>query len=182
MPKAAEGKIEFTDHRVRSPLLNIKNTCANCHEWSEEETKNRVFSIQSKNFEMQQRALDAVVTLHLEIADAMKLGATDAELDAPRKLVSKAQMYWDMVAANNGMGFHAPQECARVLDKSLHFASDGRIAVTRIRAKYGSLDPIVLPDISTKEKAQAYIKPFVEAQAAAIKAKEEADKKAGGGR
>jgi nitrite reductase (cytochrome c-552) len=76
------------------------------------------------------------------------------------------------------MGFHAPQECARVLNKALKFASDGRLEVQRIRAKLGKLDPVSFPDISTKELAQSYIKPFVDKQKAAAKAKEEAEKQA----
>lgn len=176
MPYKSEGGIKFTDHQVRSPLLNIANSCQVCHRWSEDEIRNRIFGMQDKNQEMLKRGLDSIAVLHLEIADAMKLGATDAELEPARKLVSKAQMYWDYVAANNGMGFHAPQECARVLDKALQFSTDGRIEITRVRAKYGSIVPVTLPDVSTKEKAQAFIKPLVEAQAAALKAKEEAEK------
>lgn len=176
MPYKSEGGIKFTDHQVKSPLLNIANSCQVCHRWSEDEVRGRVNSIQDKNKQMLAMAEEAITKLHLEIGDAMKRGATDAELDKSRKLVSAAQMYWDYVAANNGMGFHAPQECARVLSKSVNFAQEGRIEINRVRAKHGAIDASGLPDIKTKELASAYIKPFVDAQTAATKAKEAAEK------
>lgn len=178
MPYKSEGGIKFTDHQVRSPLLNIANSCQVCHRWSEEDIRNRVYSLQAKHAEMLERAEKAITTLHLEIGDAKKLGASDNELANVRTLVSKAQMYWDYVAANNGMGFHAPQECARVLDKALGFASDGLVEIARIRAKKGAFEPATVPDVASKEKAQAYIKPFVDAAKAAAAAKEAAEKRA----
>ncbi|MBX7133563.1 MAG: ammonia-forming cytochrome c nitrite reductase subunit c552 [Fimbriimonadaceae bacterium] len=179
MPYKSEGGIKFTDHQVRSPLQNIANSCQVCHRWSEDEIRDRVYGMQDKHAEMLTTALSSITKLHLEIGDAMKRGATDSDLDEARQLVSKAQMYWDYVAANNGMGFHAPQECARVLNKALQLSTDGRLAINRVRAKFGVNEPLTLPDVSDKAKAQAYIKPYVEAQAAALKAKEEAEKAQG---
>ncbi|MEI6916455.1 MAG: ammonia-forming cytochrome c nitrite reductase subunit c552, partial [Armatimonadota bacterium] len=113
---------------------------------------------------MLNRAEDAIIALHLEIGEAMKRGASDAELEPSRKKVSVAQMYWDYVAANNGMGFHAPQECARVLAKSIDIAQQGRLLVAQVRARRGQIDSVKLPDISSKLKAQAFIKPYVDMQ------------------
>jgi hypothetical protein len=43
-----------------------------------------------------------------------------------------------------------------------------------VLAKYGALGPVTLPDIGTVQKAQAYIKPFVSGQNAALeKAKQD---------
>lgn len=178
MPYKSEGGIKYTDHQVKSPLTNVANSCQVCHRWSEEEIKNRVTAIQEKNDEMLRRAEHQLTMLHLEIGDAIRLGAKDADLEKSRKLVSTAQMYWDYVAANNGMGFHAPQECARILGKALGIAMDGRLNIQSVRAKFGAAGPINMPDIGTKESAQAYIKPFADALAAAQKAKEEAEKAA----
>jgi nitrite reductase (cytochrome c-552) len=169
MPYKSEGGIKFTDHQVRSPLENIANSCQVCHRWSESDIKDRVFGMQDKHKEMLKRAEAAITTLHLEIGDAMKLGATEPELETPRKAVSRAQMYWDYVAANNGMGFHAPQECARVLDKASNIAMEGRIEINRTRSKYGATQAMALPDLGTKEKAQAFIKAYVDAQNAKTK-------------
>lgn len=168
MPYRTEGGVKFTDHQVRSPLYNIANSCQVCHRWSEAEIKQRVVGIQDKNRELLRAAERAITAGHLEIGAAMKRGATDAELETPRRLISKAQMYWDYVAATNGMGFHAPQECARVLGKAIDLAQQSRLETTRVLAKHGALGPVSLPDLSTVEKAQAYIKPFVDAQTAAL--------------
>lgn len=166
MPYKSEGGIKFTDHQIRSPLENVANSCGVCHRWSEKDIRGRVEGIQDKTKEMLKRAEEACAMLHLEIADAMALGATDAELEQPRKLVREAQMYWDFCGANNGMGFHAPQEVARLLDKSLQLAMEGRLLVSVVRGKKGKFELVQKPDLSTKEKAQAYIKPFVEKQKA----------------
>ena len=55
-----------------------------------------------------------IAQAHFDIAAAMQAGADDEELTDVRKLVRRAQLRWDYVAANNGMGFHSPQECERI--------------------------------------------------------------------
>ncbi len=166
MPYKSEGGVKFTDHQVRSPLYNIANSCQVCHRWSEDEVKQRVESIQDKNRELLDIAEDAMVRAHITLGDAVKLGATDAELAAPRNMLRRAHTYWDYIAAANGMGFHAPQESARVLAKAANLAQECRIATERIRTKYGAKSEAPMPDLSTKEKAAAFVKPFVEAQKA----------------
>lgn len=176
MPYKSEGGIKFTDHQVRSPLQNIANSCQVCHRWSEDEIRTRVYGMQDKHQEMLLTAQNSITLLHLEIGDAMRLGATDEKLDPSRKLVSRAQMFWDYVAANNGMGFHAPQETARVLTKALDLATEGRLAINRVRATLGAITPFVPPALPNKAAAQSLIKPYVAAQTAATAAREKADK------
>ncbi|MCL4284859.1 MAG: ammonia-forming cytochrome c nitrite reductase subunit c552, partial [Fimbriimonadaceae bacterium] len=166
MPYVSEGGIKYTDHQIRSPLENLQNSCQVCHKWSENEIKTRVISIQDKNKELLEAAESEITLAHLEIGDGWRSGIADGELEEVRKLVSLGQMYWDYVAANNGMGFHAPQECARVLAKAHRYASESRRKMAVLRTKKG-LPEFAAPDILSREKAQAYIKPFVEAQSAA---------------
>jgi nitrite reductase (cytochrome c-552) len=166
MPYKSEGGVKFTDHKVQSPLYNIANSCQVCHKWSETEVKDRVTSIQDKNREIQTLVEEAITRAHLEIGDTAKAGATDEELDEIRKMISLAQMYWDYVAANNGMGFHAPQETARILGKSLNFAKDCRIEIVKLRAGMG-LGDYTLPDISTEDSAKAFVAGTIEAKKAA---------------
>jgi formate-dependent nitrite reductase cytochrome c552 subunit len=45
---------------------------------------------------------------------------------------------------------------------SFDLAGQCRIACARIPAKHGVSKPVEYPDFSTKEKAQAIIKPFVD--------------------
>ena len=45
-----------------------------------------------------------------------------------RALQRKAQWRLDFIAAENSMGFHAPQEAARVLAEAIDYARQGEIA------------------------------------------------------
>ena len=160
MPYKTEGGQKFTDHHVQSPLLNISNSCAVCHRWGEQEIRSRVESIQDKIVHGRAVAEDALCKAHFDIAACKQAGATDEELAEVRKLVRKAQLRWDYVAANNGLGFHAPQECQRILADAADLAQQTRVACVRLLAKKGVTDPVIYPDWSSKQKAQDLIKLF----------------------
>ena len=162
MPYKTEGGAKFTDHHVQSPLLNISNSCAVCHRWSEAEIRDRVESIQDKVREGRGRAEAVLARAHLDIAAAKQAGATDAELENVRKLVRQAQLRWDYIAASNGMGFHAPEECMRILGAAVDLGGQCRVECARILARHGQTEPIRYPDFSTKEKAQAVLKLFLD--------------------
>jgi nitrite reductase (cytochrome c-552) len=53
--------------------------------------------------------------------------------EALSKLQRKAQFRLDFVAAENSMGFHAPQEVARILAEAIDYARQGEITVVRSR-------------------------------------------------
>ena len=55
-------------------------------------------------------------------------GATEEELQGALELQRKAQWRLDFIAAENSMGFHAPQEAARVLGEALDYARQGQVA------------------------------------------------------
>ncbi len=160
MPYRTEGGVKFTDHHVQSPLLNIANSCAVCHRWGEAEIRQRVESIQTKVAAVKQNAEDALVAAHLDLAAAMQAGVAEADLTGPRQLVRHAQFRWDYVSACNGMGFHAPQECTRILADAINGAQQARLAVARLLAAKGHSAPPKHPDTSTREKAAAIIKAF----------------------
>lgn len=162
MPYRTEGGVKFTDHHIQSPLLNIANSCAVCHRWSEAEIRARVETIQDKTHQGRVRAETTLAQAHFDIAAAYEAGASDEELANVRKLVRGAQLRWDYVAANNGLGFHSPQECMRILVEAIDLGGQCRAECARILAKHGVLKPIQYPDFSTKEKAQTVIMPFVE--------------------
>jgi nitrite reductase (cytochrome c-552) len=79
-----------------------------------------------------------------------------------RRLARHSQLRWDYVAANNGMGFHSPEECVRILAAAIDLAGQCRVECARILAQHGTTKPVTYPDFTTKEKAQQLIKPFVE--------------------
>lgn len=160
MPYRSEGGVKFTDHHVRSPLLNIANSCGVCHRWSEEEIRSRVESIQTVFWNAKLQAEDVLVRAHFDIAAALQAGATDEQLAEARRLVRHAQFRWDYVSAHNGAGFHAPQECLRILGDSVRQAQEARLIVARLLAARGVSAEPVYPDISTRERALQVIMEF----------------------
>jgi nitrite reductase (cytochrome c-552) len=57
---------------------------------------------------------------------------SDEKLELARKLHRQAEWRLDFVAAENSMGFHAPQETARLLAESIDFARQGQIELLKI--------------------------------------------------
>ncbi|MCC6574017.1 MAG: ammonia-forming cytochrome c nitrite reductase subunit c552 [Planctomycetes bacterium] len=131
MPYKREGAIKVSDHHIRSPLLNISRACQPCHNYPESEILARATMIQDRNKALMLRAEDANLALISVIEEARKAGLGDADLDEMLKLHRKAQWRLDFVAAENSMGFHAPQEVARILGESADFARQGEVAVLR---------------------------------------------------
>jgi nitrite reductase (cytochrome c-552) len=134
MPYMRDGASKVSDHWVRSPLLNVNRACQTCHHFSEEEIKARVDGIQQRNFDLLQRAADALMDQLDAIAAARAAGASDAQLAASLELQRKAQWRLDFIAAENSMGFHAPQEAARVLAEAADYARQGQVAALRWRS------------------------------------------------
>lgn len=128
MPYMRDGATKVSDHWVRSPLLNVNRACQTCHHFSEEEMLQRVDAIQQRNFDLLQRAGSALMAQLDAIAAARQRGASDAQLQAALDLQRKAQWRLDFIAAENSMGFHAPQEAARILAEAADYARQGQVA------------------------------------------------------
>ena len=90
MPYHTEGGVKYTDHHVQSPLLNIANSCAVCHRWSEEEIRTRVEGIQTKVENAKLPAEEALVHAHFDVAAAVQAGAATENLGELRKLLRRA--------------------------------------------------------------------------------------------
>jgi nitrite reductase (cytochrome c-552) len=134
MPYMREGASKLSDHWVRSPLLNVNRACQTCHRASEGEMQARVATIQSRNYELLQRGGAAVVDLIEAVVAARAAGATEEALAPALAFQRKAQWRLDYIAAENSMGFHAPQEAARVLGEAADYARQGQVAAIRARA------------------------------------------------
>jgi nitrite reductase (cytochrome c-552) len=128
MPYVREGATKVSDHWVRSPLLNINRACQTCHRFSEDELKSRVDAIQQRNFDLLQRGGAAIVELIDAIALAKRRGVGSEALAPALQLQRRAQWRLDFIAAENSMGFHAPQEAARILAEAIDYARQGEIA------------------------------------------------------
>jgi nitrite reductase (cytochrome c-552) len=128
MPYERVGAAKVSDHWVRSPLLNLNHACQPCHAVAEEELRARVLTIQDRHYALLERAARATTEMLDAIVAAKKAGATEAALKEAADLHRKAQWRLDFVAAENSMGFHAPQELARILGEAIDYARQGQRA------------------------------------------------------
>jgi nitrite reductase (cytochrome c-552) len=131
MPYMRDGASKVSDHWVRSPLLNINRACQTCHHFPEEEIKSRVAVIQDRNYALMNRAATALMAQLDAMKAAKAAGASDTQLEPSRALQRKAQWRLDFIAAENSMGFHAPQEAARILGEAADYARQGQIAAMK---------------------------------------------------
>jgi nitrite reductase (cytochrome c-552) len=134
MPRIEYKGATVSDHWVRSPVLNITNACLGCHQrhdakLTEQELRDRVDEIQDRHWNLRQDAMTALVGLIDNLKTARAAGRSDADLRTALYLQRRAQFYFDFVEAENSIGFHAPQEAARILGESINFSRQGQIAV-----------------------------------------------------
>jgi len=134
MPYKREGAVKISDHHVQSPLRNISQSCQTCHRVPEAELKARVETIQDRTHKLMLRAEDAVVALIKDLEAAKKAGAPEDKLMDVFELQRKAQWRVDFINAENSMGFHAPQEAARILGEAIDFARQGQLLLKDLNA------------------------------------------------
>ncbi|MBW2701440.1 MAG: ammonia-forming cytochrome c nitrite reductase subunit c552 [Deltaproteobacteria bacterium] len=127
-----DGASKVSDHWVRSPLLNVNRSCQTCHHFPEDELKARVETIQQSNYGLLQRGGAAITDLLDAIVAAKQAGATPEQLKPAQELQRKAQWRLDYIAAENSMGFHAPQEAARILGEAADYARQGQVEALRL--------------------------------------------------
>ncbi len=157
MPYMREGGIKFTDHHLVSPLDKVDKSCMVCHREDEEALISRVYEQQDRVSELRRIAEKNLARVHIEAKHAWDAGATEDEMAPMLQLIRHAQWRWDWVAAANAMGFHSPSEALRVLATSIQKSQEASLKMTSIFRKYNVDYPIEMPDLSTKEKAQAFI-------------------------
>ena len=131
MPYQRDGATKVSDHWVRSPLLNVNRACQTCHHFPEEELQARVDGIQERNHDLLLRAGQALMDQLDAILAAKQQGATEEQLRPVLELQRKAQWRLDFIAAENSMGFHAPQEASRVLAEAVDYARQGQVAALK---------------------------------------------------
>lgn len=132
MPYKREGAAKVTDHHIRSPLLNTSRACLQCHHFTEEEMKERVETIQNRTRALMDRAEIALLALIDDLVKAKAAGISEEKLQEVFELQRKAQWRLDFISAENSMGFHAPQEAARILAESIDYSRQGQLLVQAI--------------------------------------------------
>jgi nitrite reductase (cytochrome c-552) len=146
MPYIREGALKVSDHWVRSPLLMINRSCQVCHPYPEEELRNRVYTIQERTNSQVQRAATALTDMMSSITQATSAGATHDQLKPALDFQRKGQWRLDFVYAENSMGFHAPQETAKILGEAIDDLRQAQIAANAVRlipVKNASTQPTV---------------------------------------
>src|SRR5262249_10522929 len=130
MPYLREGAIKISDHRVRSPMAHVAQSCQVCHRSSEEELTDRVRLIQRRTKHLSDQAGDAVVEMIKDL-QAAEGKVPEGRLNAARELHRKAQWRLDFALSENSRGFHASQEIARLLGESIDYARQAQLKVLR---------------------------------------------------
>ncbi|MCF7686862.1 MAG: ammonia-forming cytochrome c nitrite reductase subunit c552 [Cephaloticoccus sp.] len=134
MPYERQGAMKVTSHWVRSPLLNINNSCQTCHNVPEDELREKVATIQNRTRTLIDRAAVAMTDMLDAIREAQAAGATEAELKPLFELQRKGMWRLDFISSENSAGFHADQESARILAESIDYSRQAQALAVRLRA------------------------------------------------
>jgi nitrite reductase (cytochrome c-552) len=118
-----EDGVKYTSHWVTSPMMNIKQSCRPCHTQSEDWLLDRVKTTQNNVWQLQHIAGQTIAKAHRVIELASLVQNYDKKkLDQSRELIRKSQWFWDIVAAENSMGFHNPSQVENTLGQSIDLA------------------------------------------------------------
>jgi nitrite reductase (cytochrome c-552) len=127
MPYTRDGAAKFSTHNVQSPLLNSETACGACHTDVEYVT-GRVAIIQAQVNGTMLATEDAIVAAIGAIKAAAEKPDVDATLlEEARTLHREAQLRWDLIAAENSMGFHNPEEALRILAAATDLARQAQL-------------------------------------------------------
>lgn len=151
MPYKREGAMKVSEHWIRSPLLMVNRSCQPCHPYPETEILGRAETIQDRHYALMSRAGAALVDMLDGIKAAKAVGASAEQLQPIQDLQRKAQWRLDFVAAENSMGFHAPQELARVLAESIDLSRQAQVGALMLT---GGKPPAGPPPETEKPQAQ----------------------------
>ena len=123
MPYMRENGQKYTSHWVTSPMKHMKASCQTCHAQGAAWLLDRVKVTQNNVWQLQRTAGQTVARAHEVIGKAGAIVKADkAQLDQARELVRKAQWFWDIVAAENSMGFHNADQVMNTLGRSIDMA------------------------------------------------------------
>jgi nitrite reductase (cytochrome c-552) len=134
MPYRREGALKVSEHHVRSPLLEVSRSCQVCHNIPESDLLARAATIQDRTHALLERSGRALVDMVAAIGAVKASGATPQQLAPLYALQRKAQWRLDFVSSENSVGFHAPQEAARILAEAIDYARQAQAAAERLRA------------------------------------------------
>lgn len=125
MPYVKEGDSKITSHWWVSPLITIKESCTQCHTQGEDYLRERVYNIQDQHDELMDIGAEAMITATDTIAQALKTPGVDQELlKQSQDRYREAFWHFDYISTANSMGFHNPQEGAKIIGQSIQYANE----------------------------------------------------------
>ena len=157
MPYKTDGAVKFSDHQISSPLRNISASCQTCHRQSEEDLRKNVYDRQDAVYGMRMKLEKELAKVHFKAKFLWDNGATEEQMKPTLALIRKSQWRWDMVHSSHGAAFHAPIESERLLSDGLIYALEAEKNLDVLKEKLHIAAEFVMPDISTKAKAQKEI-------------------------
>ncbi len=137
-----DGKKKMSSHLWTSPLRSddmIDKSCRQCHsDKTPAYLRGRVEATQKKTYDQLMTAQDMSVRAHEAVRRASewtgeKSGMYDAQMAEAREWVRKGQFFWDLISAENSVGFHNPVKALDTLALSEQYsqkAFDAAVAAT----------------------------------------------------
>ena len=153
MPYTRDGAMKYSDHNIRSPLLNSEAACGQCHSDVDYVTT-RAGTIQDQVYNAKLALEDALVDAITALTAAVDNPASDAALvEEARALHRQAQFMWDFVSAENSMGFHNPEYSLSILAEATNLARQAQMKAAQaaddpsllLTGIYYTLDPVPTP-------------------------------------
>lgn len=120
-----DGKKKITSHWIKTPMESMDQSCMTCHSnRTEENLKNRVTEIQKTHLAALAQAQEVSVYSHYYINKMITSGVKEDKIKEAQQLVRQGQWMWDIIAAENGDGFHNPQGAMDSLKKSSDLSNE----------------------------------------------------------
>jgi len=162
-----DGKKKMSSHHWTSPLKDPElKACRQCHtDKSPEYLRERVVFTQDKVWEQLLVAQEISVKAHEAIRLAAEFaGEKPANYDQlmidAREMCRKGQFFWDMISAENSVGFHNPTKALNTLAQSQRYSQQAvdiaieAAAFTTARNLAGDIKKIVPPIMKHSRELQ----------------------------
>jgi nitrite reductase (cytochrome c-552) len=139
-----DGKKKITSHWWTSPLKTMQTSCGQCHgDRDLDKLKDRVLDIQETNFSALHEAQNISTTAHYYVNKMITSGVSQGKIKQAQEFVRKGQWFWDIVAAENSVGFHNPQGSMDSLRESTVQSNNAiRIATEELVKKGVSIEEL----------------------------------------
>lgn len=142
MPYERVGNTKITTHHWTSPLKQDLKACMQCHNYTKDELKERIFYIQDRVNHLLTKAGFAAAQAAKAIEFANETEGIDEELlNKAKEYYRKAYYRVTFVTAENSMGFHNPEEAMRVLSDGLDYARKSEMTTREALLKAGVTPP-----------------------------------------